>query len=101
MARYGLETPNRGAMKKGLQEGEKFPMRTLNYELDIQKDRTIRIQLPHDISPGKHQIVLIIDENETSPEENIDEFQRLLHATEGIWRQGDGLVYQESMRDQW
>lgn len=76
-------------------------MRTLNYELYIQNDRTIRIQLPDDISPGKHQIVLIIDEKQNSPAENIDEFHRLLHATEGIWRQGDGLAYQESIRNQW
>lgn len=76
-------------------------MRKLSCELDIQNDQTIRIQLPDDISPGKHQNVLIIDEKQTSPEENIDEFHRLLHATEGIWRQEDGLADQDSMRCQW
>ena len=67
-------------------------MRKLSYELDIQNDRTIRIQLPDDISLEKHQIVLIIEEKEASPEDSNDEFQRLLHATEGIWKQGGGLT---------
>ena len=32
---------------------------------------------------------------------NGDDFQDLLAATTGIWRHGDGLVWQQNVRDEW
>lgn len=28
-------------------------------------------------------------------------FEQLLKSTKGLWKGGDGLVYQESIRDEW
>ena len=76
-------------------------MRAITYELELKDDRTVTITLPQDIPLGKHQVVLVIDDHvkgAVSPEETYDE---LLRQTCGLWKQGDGLGYQEQMRDEW
>ena len=76
-------------------------IRAITYELELKDDRTITITLPQDIPLGKHQVVLVIDEyvkDDMRPREAFDE---LLMLTSGLWKQGDGLRYQEKIRDEW
>lgn len=72
-------------------------LHTLTYELDLQQNRIIQFKLPDTIKPGKHQVVLVIDEKE----EKTDDFLNLLTATKGLWQQGDGLAYQQALRSEW
>jgi hypothetical protein len=72
-------------------------LHTLTYELDLPQNRTIQLKLPDTIKTGKHHIVLVIDEKEDQP----DDFQQLLNATKGLWQQGDGLTYQQALRNEW
>jgi len=72
-------------------------LHTLTYELELSPNKTIQFNLPKTIKPGRHQIVLIIDEKT----ENTDAFQSLLDTTKGLWQQGDGLMYQEKLRSEW
>lgn len=74
-------------------------MQTLNYELDVKDDRVITITLPESIRPGKHQVVLILDETPSIRERKRNDFQKLLSKTSGLWRHGDGLAYQIAIRD--
>jgi hypothetical protein len=76
-------------------------MRAIIYELELKDDRTVTITLPQDIILGKHQVVLVIDENvkdAVSPAETYDE---LLRQTCDLWKQSDGLGYQGKIRDEW
>ena len=73
-------------------------LHTLTYELDLPQNRTIQLKLPDTIKLGKHHIVLVIDEQEDSQPDN---FQQLLNATQGLWQKGDGLAYQNALRNEW
>ena len=73
-------------------------LHTLTYELDLPQNRTIQLKLPDTIKLGKHHIVLVIDEQEDSQPDN---FQQLLNSTQGLWQKGDGLAYQNALRNEW
>ncbi len=76
-------------------------MRAITYELELKDDRTITITLPDDIPLGKHQMVVVIDEHVEGAVRPRDTYDELLSKTSGLWKQGDGLRYQEKMRDEW
>ena len=76
-------------------------MRAITYELELKDDRTITITLPEDIPLGKHQMVVVIDEHVKDAVRPRDTYDELLAKTSGLWKQSDGLRYQEKMRDEW
>jgi hypothetical protein len=76
-------------------------MRAITYELEIKDDRTVTLTLPEDIPLGKHQIVVVIDEQVNDDGMPRDTYDELLLQTSGVWKQGDGLRYQEKIRDEW
>ena len=76
-------------------------MRTITYELELKDDRTVTITLPKDIPLGKHQIVVVIDEKVHNDVVTNNTYDELLLQTSGLWKQGDGLRYQEKIRDEW
>jgi hypothetical protein len=76
-------------------------MRAITYELELKDDRTVTLTLPEDIPLGKHQIVVVIDEHVTNDGTTHDKYDELLLQTRGLWKQGDGLRYQERLRDEW
>ena len=76
-------------------------MRAITYELELKDNRTVTITLPEDIPLGKHQIVVIIDEHVKDDVKPRDTYDELLLKTSGLWKQGDGLRYQEKIRDEW
>lgn len=73
-------------------------MLTLNYELELKPDRTVTFKLPETILPGRHKVVLIIEETISASEH---EFMGVLEKTRGSWQQGDGLAWQLRLRDEW
>lgn len=48
----------------------------------------------------KITINIEVIEEEKNPKTSSD-FDRLLDNTKGIWRKGDGLEYQQKMREEW
>ena len=76
-------------------------MRTITYELELKDDRTVTITLPKDIPLGKHQIFVVIDEKVHNDVVTNNTYDELLLQTSGLWKQGDGLRYQEKIRDEW
>jgi hypothetical protein len=78
-----------------------MPMRAITYELELKDDRTVTLTLPEDIPLGKHQIVVVIDEHVKVDVMRHDTYDELLLQTRGLWKQGDGLRYQERLRDEW
>ena len=76
-------------------------MRVITYELELKDDLTVTLTLPEDIPLGKHQIVVVIDEHVKNAGTTHDRYDALLLQTRGLWKQGDGLRYQEKIRDEW
>jgi hypothetical protein len=76
-------------------------MRAITYELELKDDRTVTLTLPGDIPLGKHQVVVVIDEHVENDGMTHDRYDELLLQTRGLWKQGDGLRYQERLRDEW
>lgn len=72
-------------------------LHTLSYEFEVQQNRMLQLKLPDTVKLGKHQIVLAIDEKE----EEANDFQTLFAASKGLWQQGDGLDYQQALRNEW
>ncbi len=60
----------------------------------------VTFKMPNDIPLGRHQFILVVDDNPIIPN-NKDGFKKLLAQTQGIWKQGDGLAYQTKLREEW
>ena len=76
-------------------------MRTITCELELKDDHTVTITLPDDIPTGQHQIVLVIDEHVKNDPRLQETYDALLSHTSGLWKHGDGLSYQENVRNEW
>jgi hypothetical protein len=76
-------------------------MRALTYQLELKDDRTVTITLPVDVPLGKHQIIVVIDDQVKDTSITHDTYDELLLKTSGLWKHGDGLNYQEKIRDEW
>jgi hypothetical protein len=76
-------------------------MRAITYELELKDDRTVTLTLPEDVPLGKRQIIVVIDDH--TPEQVVppETYEDLLLQTSGLWKQEDGLRYQERLRDEW
>ncbi len=72
-------------------------LHTLSYEFEVPQNRMLQLKLPDTIKLGNHQIVLVIDEKD----DKTDDFQTLFAETKGLWQQGDGLAYQQALRNEW
>ena len=76
-------------------------MRIITYQLELKDDRTVTITLPEDVPLGKHQIIVVIDDQGKDTAITRDTYDELLLKTSELWKQGDGLRYQEKIRDEW
>jgi hypothetical protein len=61
----------------------------------------VTITLPEDVPLGKHQNIVVIDDQVKDTIKTHDTYDELLMKTSGLWKQGDGLHYQEKIRDEW
>lgn len=73
-------------------------MLSLKLEYDIPQDRYLHIQLPSTINPGKHEIVLVVDNELTNIEISPSEqFADLIGSLS--WPE-DPLEYQQRLREE-
>ena len=72
-------------------------MRAITYQLELKDDRTVTITLPEDVPLGKHQIIVVIDDQVKDTAITRDTYDELLLQTSGLWKQEDGLRYQEKI----
>ncbi|MGH8498294.1 MAG: hypothetical protein ACRERV_05740 [Methylococcales bacterium] len=74
-------------------------MLSLKLEYDVPEDRSLRIQLPQNIKPGKHEFVLVVDAvgeaTEIAPSEQFNDLIGTLSSPE------EPLAYQRRLRDEW
>ena len=76
-------------------------MRAITYELELKDDRTVTLTLPEDVPLGKHQIIVVIDDQTPAQVMTHETYEDLLLQTSGLWKHEDGLRYQEKLRDEW
>lgn len=74
-------------------------MRTLELIGQVERDGRLTVQLPSDIPPGEHQLVLMIDERPLTPSESrsLDDFPV---DDYGLWPEGLSLR-REDMYGKW
>lgn len=74
-------------------------MFSLKIEYEVPDDRTLHIQLPKEIKPGRHEFVLVVDDGrealEISPSE---QFKALIGTVS--WPE-EPLEYQRRLREEW
>jgi len=78
-------------------------MLTLNIDCDVLQDRRVTIQLPETVSLGRHELIIVLDENNTDKNsavanaKTIMEFANTVAAFERV----DGVEYQQRARAEW
>ncbi len=67
---------------------------TLNYE--VLPDRLITIKLPEEVSPGRHELVFVLDEKNVP--DNISKKLMKYAGTVSAFKQIDGVAYQREVQ---
>lgn len=77
-------------------------MKTLQIEVDIPADRQLTIQLPEDVEPGKHQVVVVMQPQDLKAER--EGGQHHLNELAGqvtSFVEVDAMTWQRQIRDEW
>lgn len=75
-------------------------MLTLNIEYDVLPDRVVTIKLPETVSPGRHALVLVLQETDADKNlavartASLMQFAGSVTAFDGV----DGVEYQRKIR---
>ena len=73
-------------------------MLTLNIAYEVLPDRLITIQLPETVRLGRHELVIVLEENDADTNANaLMKFAGTVAAFNGI----DGAEYQKKIRSEW
>lgn len=75
-------------------------MLTLTIECDVPPERTVRLQLPDQVLPGKHQLLVVVD----AADSGMPARQPCLGALAGAIPRFSGLdavAWQRQLRDEW
>ena len=76
-------------------------MLSITLECEVPVDRAVTLQLPESIQPGKHELLVVIDEQiaptptVVSNAEVLNQLTGTLHLTE------DPLAFQHRLREEW
>ncbi len=80
-------------------------MQSIETVVNVNQDHLITIALPHDISPGKHRVVLVIDEATSDDKPaSIDDAPRLMQMAGKVTAFNaieDPVAWQQQQRDEW
>ena len=78
-------------------------MLTLNIEYEVLPDRLVTIKLPETVRLGRHELVIVLEENDADKNvENTNakmlmQFAGAVTAFNGV----DGVEYQKKIRSEW
>ncbi|MBY0577034.1 MAG: hypothetical protein K2P67_10640 [Gallionellaceae bacterium] len=78
-------------------------MLTLNIDCEVMPDRMVTFKLPESVRPGPHELVIVLEENESAPGKTTSTAQTLMQFSGSVtaFRQVDGLEYQREIRSEW
>jgi hypothetical protein len=78
-------------------------MLTLNIDYEVLPDRLVTIKLPETVHPGRHELVLVLENNdaknnvENTNAKMLMQFAGAITAFNGV----DGVEYQQKVRSEW
>lgn len=80
-------------------------MQSIETMVHVNQERIITIALPHDISPGKHRIVLVIDDalsdDKSASLNDAPQLMRMAGQVTAFNTIGDPVAWQQQQRDEW
>ncbi|GEM_PF-522854 len=79
-------------------------MQSIETVVNVKQDRIITIALPHDISLGKHRVVLVIDDAPSDKSASIDDAPQLMRMAGQVAAFNvidDPVAWQQQQRDEW
>lgn len=80
-------------------------MQSIETVVNVNQDRIITIALPRDISPGKHRIVLVIDDATSDDKSaSIDDAPQLMRMAGQVTAFNSidyPVAWQQQQRDEW
>ena len=78
-------------------------MLTLNIEYEVLPDRLVTIKLPETVRLGRHELVIVLEENDADKDvantnaKMLMQFVGAVTAFNGV----DGVEYQKKIRSEW
>jgi len=78
-------------------------MLTLNIDCEVLIDRVVTIKLPDTVRLGRHELVIVLDENEAAKISSNSNTKTLMEfaGTIPAFNRMDGLEYQREVRAEW
>lgn len=79
-------------------------MQSIETVVNVNQERIITIVLPRDISPGKHRVVLVIDDATSEESVSVDNAPQLMHMAGKVTAFNtieDPVAWQQQQRDEW
>jgi hypothetical protein len=66
-------------------------------------DRLVTFKLPETVRPGRHELVVVIEEDRPSPIKTASDAQALMQFAGSVaaFKQIDGIEYQRKARAEW
>ena len=71
-------------------------MKKIETAVVIGEDRVLQIQLPHDVTPGRHQVAVVIDEPSRPTSKTLEDFPTI---DLGPWPDGLSLRREDMYGD--
>ncbi len=77
-------------------------MLTLNIDYEVLPDRLVTIRLPETVSLGRHELVIVLEENDdkNAAEANAKTLMQFA-GTISSFNAVDGVKYQQKVRSEW
>lgn len=78
-------------------------MLTLNVDYEVLPDRLVTIKLPEAVRVGRHQLVIVLEENESDKTITDTQGKKLMQFAGSItaFKNVDGVEYQKQVRSEW
>ena len=78
-------------------------MLTLNIDCEVKPDRVVTFKLPETVLPGRHELVVVIEEGETGRIKTGSNAQALMQFAGSVaaFKQIDGVEFQREVRTEW
>lgn len=78
-------------------------MLTLNINYEVMSDRVVTFKLPETVRPGRHEMVVVLEENEIAQAQTGSNAQTLMQFAGSVmaFKQIDGVEYQREVRAEW
>jgi len=78
-------------------------MLTLNINYEVRADRIVTIRLPDTVRPGRHELVIVLDEESLPRVESSAQAELLMQfaGTVAAFSSVDGVEFQREARSEW